>query len=64
MKLKLKLGAVVTAKAWYMPRRVYGRVVGWHRGRVFIRGAFGLESFQRDSVKMVGRGNAEKGKMK
>ena len=44
---------LVTVKKWYMPRRVYGKVVGSNRQYVFVQGAFGLEQFHRSSVRVV-----------
>lgn len=61
----MKKNDLVTAKAWYMKRRVYGRVVGSYRHKVFVLGKFGLGEFHRSSVRVVkaasagGRGGEE-----
>lgn len=53
----MKVGMLVTAKAWYMTRRVYGRIVSIGRrdkkGFVAVLGSFGLEEFHVKSVKVV-----------
>ena len=54
-----KKGSLVTVKRWYMPRRVYGKVLetiraGWNRGYVIVRGdSFGLEKFHPSTVRAV-----------
>lgn len=50
---KLLKGQLVTAKRWYMPRRIYGRVVRAKKKSVVITGSFGLEQFHRDTVRVV-----------
>lgn len=44
---------LVTAKKWYMPRRVYGKIIGRSGRRIFIQGSFGLEEFDKSSVREV-----------
>jgi hypothetical protein len=46
---------LVTAKAWYMKRRVYGKVVGRNKNYIFVRGDFGLEQFHKSTVRIVKR---------
>lgn len=49
----MKSGTLVTARRWYMPRRVYGHIVGGNKTLLFVRGNFGLEQFHRSTVKRV-----------
>lgn len=53
----MKIGMLVTAKAWYITRRVYGKIVSIgrnnKRGFITILGSFGLEEFHVSSVKQV-----------
>jgi IS4 transposase len=44
---------LVTAKNWYMAKRVYGKVVGSNKRYVFVQGKFGLEQFHRSSIRVV-----------
>ena len=51
---KFKDGQRVTAKAYYMPRRVYGRILGIvRRGTYAVRGNFGLEEFHIRNIRAV-----------
>jgi bisphosphoglycerate-dependent phosphoglycerate mutase len=49
----MKKNDLVTAKAWYLPRRVYGKVIGRYKDRVYVQGKFGLEQFHKSTVKVV-----------
>lgn len=44
---------MVTVKGWYMPRRVYGHVVGRNARYVFVQGAWGLGQFHPSAVREV-----------
>lgn len=51
---------LVTVKSWYMPRRVYGRIVGREGDSVFVLGQFGLGAFHKSVVRKVrGRRKAD-----
>lgn len=52
----MRKGQLVTAKNWYMPHRVYGRILsrdGRKKGFVVVQGKFGLETFCRSTVRVV-----------
>lgn len=56
---RLKKGQLVTLKAWYMPKRVYGHYEGkvretWFGFRMLIvSGGWGLSQFHRSQLKPV-----------
>jgi bisphosphoglycerate-dependent phosphoglycerate mutase len=53
LTMRKKFSMLVTAKSWYMKRRVYGKVVGGNKNYVFVKGKFGLEQFHRSSIRVV-----------
>ena len=60
LKKGIKKGALVTAGAWYFPRRVYGRVTCYlGRGRWGVLGSFGLGEFLSCQLRPAGRRGAE-----
>jgi len=52
---------MVTVKDWYMPRRVYGRVVGRNARYVFVQGSWGLGQFHPSAVREVRSNTAYSG---
>ena len=44
---------LVTVKSWYMPRRVYGHVVGRNARYIFVQGSWGLGQFHPSVVREV-----------
>ena len=54
MKKGIKKGAMVTGYLWYMPRRVYGRLVGYYGRNIWaIEGNFGIAEIHGSSLRPV-----------